>query len=69
MNFDPATLFSVTRRLALEAGLDVAPLDEIVDLGGITYLAAAGTPTKREERRANLFTSVYFKLRQFLTFF
>ncbi|KAJ7675082.1 hypothetical protein B0H17DRAFT_1161695 [Mycena rosella] len=50
MNFDPATLFSVTRRLALEAGLDVAPLDSIVELGGITYLPAAATsssPIKR----------------------
>ncbi|KAJ7928639.1 hypothetical protein B0H13DRAFT_1968281 [Mycena leptocephala] len=59
MNFDPATLFSVTRRLALEAGLDVAPLDSIVDLGGITYLPAAATsssPIKRGVRRANLFT-------------
>ncbi|KAJ7251753.1 hypothetical protein B0H12DRAFT_1234031 [Mycena haematopus] len=43
MNFDPATLFSLTRRLALEAGLDVAPLDQIVELGGITYLPAAAT--------------------------
>ncbi|KAJ7497141.1 hypothetical protein FB451DRAFT_1457944 [Mycena latifolia] len=62
MNFDPATLFSVTRRLALEAGLDVAPLDSIVDLGGITYLPAAATsssPIKRGvERRDNLFTQV-----------
>ncbi|KAJ6593726.1 hypothetical protein B0H19DRAFT_32612 [Mycena capillaripes] len=59
MNFDPATLFSVTRRLALEAGLDVAPLDSIVDLGGITYLPAAATsssPVKRGVRRDNLFT-------------
>ncbi|KAJ7668375.1 hypothetical protein DFH06DRAFT_1181491 [Mycena polygramma] len=59
MNFDPATLFSVTRRLALEAGLDVAPLDSIVQLGGITYLPAAATassPIKRGVRRDNLFT-------------
>ncbi|KAJ6607775.1 hypothetical protein B0H10DRAFT_2227490 [Mycena sp. CBHHK59/15] len=56
MNFDPATLFSVTRRLALEANLDVAPLDKIVELGGITYLPAAGTPSSPAQRRANLFT-------------
>lgn len=61
MNFDPATLFSVTRRLALEAGLDVAPLDSIVQLGGITYLPSAGTsasPIKRgvEHRDTNIFT-------------
>ncbi|PFH51992.1 hypothetical protein AMATHDRAFT_74502 [Amanita thiersii Skay4041] len=35
MNFDPSALFSLTRRLAIEAGLDVAPLDAIVQLGGI----------------------------------
>ncbi|KAJ7782963.1 hypothetical protein B0H16DRAFT_1494883 [Mycena metata] len=60
MNFDPAALFSVTRRLALEAGLDVAPLDSIVELGGITYLPAAATsasPIKRGVRRDNLFTN------------
>ncbi|KAJ7188457.1 hypothetical protein C8R46DRAFT_1054741 [Mycena filopes] len=59
MNFDPAALFSVTRRLALMAGLDVAPLDSIVELGGITYLPAAATsasPIKRGVRRDNLFT-------------
>ncbi|KAJ7874667.1 hypothetical protein B0H14DRAFT_3551962 [Mycena olivaceomarginata] len=62
MNFDPATLFSVTRRLAIEAGLDVAPLDKIVELGGITYLPAAATsssPVKRgvrRDKRDNLFT-------------
>ncbi|KAJ7143355.1 hypothetical protein C8R43DRAFT_1089003 [Mycena crocata] len=60
LNFDPATLFSVTRRLALEAGLDVEPLDSIVELGGIKYLPAAATsasPIKRGvQRRANLFT-------------
>ncbi|KAJ7647487.1 hypothetical protein FB45DRAFT_200334 [Roridomyces roridus] len=43
MNFDPASLFSVTRRLAIEAGLDVSPLDAIVQLGGITYLPEAAT--------------------------
>ncbi|KAJ7716738.1 hypothetical protein DFH07DRAFT_349612 [Mycena maculata] len=61
MNFDPAALFSVTRRLALEAGLNVAPLDSIVQLGGITYLPSAATsvsPIKRgiELRDTNLFT-------------
>jgi hypothetical protein len=68
MNFDPATLFSVTRRLAIEAGLDVAPLDKIVELGGITYLPAAATsssPVKRgvrRDKRDNLFTYVFSHL-------
>ncbi|KAF7298203.1 hypothetical protein HMN09_01042200 [Mycena chlorophos] len=46
MNFDPATLFSLTRRLAIEAGLSVAPLDAIVSLGGITYLPEAATSSQ-----------------------
>ncbi|KAF9529294.1 hypothetical protein CPB83DRAFT_790385 [Crepidotus variabilis] len=56
MNFDPAALFTVTRRLASEARLDVAPLDKIVQLGGYEYLQSS----KREEialdrRQASLF--------------
>ncbi|KAK7064212.1 hypothetical protein R3P38DRAFT_3165227 [Favolaschia claudopus] len=64
MNFDPSTLFSLTRRLALEANLDVAPLDQIVELGDISYLPAASTsssPVKRGIRRDNLFTQTAFK--------
>ncbi|KAF9007982.1 hypothetical protein BDQ17DRAFT_1388900 [Cyathus striatus] len=38
MNFDPAALFTLTRVLALDARLDVSPLDEIVRIGGIQYL-------------------------------
>ncbi|KAF8160985.1 hypothetical protein B0H34DRAFT_699004 [Crassisporium funariophilum] len=54
MNFDPAALFTVTRALAVEAGLDPAPLDGIVQLGGIQYLHINQNtpPTKRQ---ANLF--------------
>ncbi|KIM45161.1 hypothetical protein M413DRAFT_332807 [Hebeloma cylindrosporum] len=50
MNFDPDALFTVTRALAVEAGLDVAPLDSIVQLGGFHYLSASeATPvTKRQ---------------------
>ncbi|KAL0956087.1 hypothetical protein HGRIS_002255 [Hohenbuehelia grisea] len=55
MNFDPSSLFTVTRALAVEAGLDVAPLDGIVDVGGYKYLFTTGdAPSKR--RRANIFT-------------
>ncbi|KAJ7072466.1 hypothetical protein C8F01DRAFT_1299136 [Mycena amicta] len=59
MNFDPSTLFSLTRRLALEAGLSVEPLDQVVQLGGIQYLPAAATsssPIKRHFTRDNVFT-------------
>ncbi|KAG6908393.1 hypothetical protein DXG01_004822 [Tephrocybe rancida] len=54
MNFDPAVLFTVTRALAVEAGLDVDPLDGIVELGGIKYLSITGEPPKLK-RRANVF--------------
>ncbi|KXN90203.1 hypothetical protein AN958_04693 [Leucoagaricus sp. SymC.cos] len=50
MNFDPAALFTVTRALAVEAGLDPAPLDGIVQLGGIQYLTIPGQPpVKRQD--------------------
>lgn len=50
MNFDPAALFTVTRALAVEAGLDPAPLDGIVQLGGIQYLDIADQPpVKRQD--------------------
>ncbi|KDR75403.1 hypothetical protein GALMADRAFT_553913 [Galerina marginata CBS 339.88] len=54
MNFDPPTLFTVTRALAVEAGLDVAPLDSIVELGGIHYLSISQSPSVAK-RQANLF--------------
>ncbi|KAF9562634.1 hypothetical protein CPC08DRAFT_706528 [Agrocybe pediades] len=56
MNFDPAALFTVTRALAVEAGLDVDPLDQIVQLGGIQYLPIPGgnAPSNRK-RQANVF--------------
>lgn len=57
MNFDRAALFTITRVLAVEAGLDPAPLDGIVRLGGIQYLSVDQPPAKRQA--ANLFTLVY----------
>lgn len=55
MNFDHATLFTLTRALAVEAGLDVAPLDGMVELGGFEYLFTTGEPLSRT-KRANLYT-------------
>jgi len=67
MNFDPSALFTVTRALAVEAGLDVAPLDGIVQLGGIQYLSITGN-TPSVQRRANIFTyGTFFSCRTFLT--
>jgi hypothetical protein len=49
MNFDPAALFTLTRDLAVEAGLNVAPLDAIVSLGGYQYISPSnGTTSKRQ---------------------
>lgn len=57
MNFNPAALFTLTRALAVEAGLNVAPLDQIVQLGGIQYLPIIqnSPPSKRQD---NIFSSV-----------
>ncbi|KAH7888371.1 hypothetical protein F5I97DRAFT_2002257 [Phlebopus sp. FC_14] len=57
MNFDPPTLFTLTRVLAVQAGLDPAPLDGMVQLGGYAYVTA----TDADEgpvvsRRDNLYT-------------
>lgn len=50
MSFDPAALFTLTRYLAVEAGLNVAPLDAIVSLGGYHYISPSnGTASKRQE--------------------
>ena len=57
MNLDPASIFTVTRGLAVKAGLDVAPLDGIVELGGIQYLTS--TARRSAQRRDNIYTSVF----------
>lgn len=56
MNLAPEAIFTVTRALAVKAGLDVAPLDGIVELGGITYLKTTGPPVRRLQARDNVFT-------------
>lgn len=54
MNLDPPSIFSVTRALAVVAGLDTEQLDGIVALGGYTYLqttdddSANSTSSKRD---------------------
>lgn len=55
LNFDPATLFTLTRALAVEAGLDVAPLDGIVQIGGIHYLPISGGYVATSQPRDNIF--------------
>ena len=61
LNMDPRALFTVTRILAEEVGLDTDQLDAIVALGGYQYLnGVGGSKSKREdvEKRDNLFTCV-----------
>jgi hypothetical protein len=67
LNMDPPSLFTVTRALAVEAGLGTEQLDQIVALGGYQYLST--TSNKREDiereiaarpqRRDNIFTCVH----------
>lgn len=56
MNYDPPTLFTLTRALAVDAGLDVAPLDGIVALGGYQYVASTDADSGPPSRRANIYT-------------
>ena len=71
MNLDPATLFSLTRALAVDAGLGTDQLDGIVALGGYTYVTTTDQddpPSKRslspallsgsiEKRAPNIYTN------------
>ena len=58
MNMDPQTLFTVTRVLAQEAGLNTAQLDAIVQLGGYQYLNNLTARDVELEKRDNMFTYV-----------
>ena len=57
MNYDPPTLFTLTRVLAVDAGLDVTPLDGIVALGGYQYVASTGADSGPLSKR-NMYTYV-----------
>lgn len=68
LNFDHPTLFTLLRRLAVQAGEATDQIDQIVALGGIQYVPStdadgAKLPHKRHGRRhgrrANIFTCVY----------
>ncbi|KAI0063538.1 hypothetical protein BV25DRAFT_1915044 [Artomyces pyxidatus] len=66
LNMDPASLFTVTRFLAVEAGLSTAQLDGIVALGGYQYLPTTDGPaaTPSSSRRDNIYTG--FNLPNFI---
>lgn len=56
MNFDPPMLFTLTRVLAVQAGLDPAPLDGIVALGGYSYVPSTNADSTPVSRRSNIYT-------------
>ncbi|KAF8840051.1 hypothetical protein BDN67DRAFT_1054007 [Paxillus ammoniavirescens] len=56
MNFDPPTLFTLTRVLAVQAGLDPTPLDGVVALGGYSYVTATTADSTPANRRSNIYT-------------
>ena len=56
MNSDPATLFTLTRVLAVQAGLDTTPLDGIVALGGYSYVTITDADSTPVSRRNNIYT-------------
>lgn len=52
LNFDPPSLFTLTRVLDVDAGEDTTQLDGIVALGGYKYVSATNAdapPTNRRE--------------------
>ncbi|KAF9562767.1 hypothetical protein CPC08DRAFT_361960 [Agrocybe pediades] len=51
MNFNPEALFTLTRALAAESGMDTSALDSIVELGGYQYLPIL--ERRSNERRQN----------------
>ncbi|KAH7108191.1 hypothetical protein BKA62DRAFT_764259 [Auriculariales sp. MPI-PUGE-AT-0066] len=65
LNLDPPSLFTVTRDLALDAGLNTQQLDGIVALGGYEYVHAA-PPGRRHLYRGkrNIYTG--FSLPEFV---
>ncbi|KAG1896026.1 uncharacterized protein F5891DRAFT_1165745 [Suillus fuscotomentosus] len=59
MNYDPPTLFTLTRVLAVQAGLDPTQLDGIVALGDYRYVTATtvdSEPVPQQQRRDNMYT-------------
>ncbi|KAF8524806.1 hypothetical protein BU17DRAFT_84312 [Hysterangium stoloniferum] len=70
MNLDPPTIFTLLRRLAVQAGEGTDQLDGIVSIGGIKYAASTDqdgakiSERRRLSTRGNLFTG--FNLPQFV---
>ncbi|KAA1471743.1 hypothetical protein DENSPDRAFT_133322 [Dentipellis sp. KUC8613] len=56
LNMDPPSLFTVTRLLAVEAGLGTDQLDGIVQIGGYQYVDADSNTNAAASRRDNIYT-------------
>ncbi|TFY72142.1 hypothetical protein EVG20_g865 [Dentipellis fragilis] len=56
LNMDPPSLFTVTRLLAVEAGLGTDQLDGIVQIGGYQYVDADSNTDAANSRRDNIYT-------------
>ena len=58
---NPSTLFTLTRVLEVDVGLDVTPLGVIVALGGYQYVASMGADSGAPSKR-NMYTYVNIPL-------
>lgn len=56
LNLDPSTIFTVTRDLALDAGLNTQQLDGIVQAGGYKYLTPAKATRDVYRGKRNIYT-------------
>jgi len=67
LNLDPPTIFTLLRRLAVQAGEDTAQIDEIVKLGGINYVASTDADNKHinTKRQGNIFKYLLYHLWRF----
>ncbi|KAK0485666.1 hypothetical protein IW261DRAFT_1451420 [Armillaria novae-zelandiae] len=64
MNMSPSVLFTLTRRLAVDAGLDTVQLDGIVGIGGISYVGETNASSLKRDTQSNIYTG--FNLPQFI---
>ncbi|KIJ47323.1 hypothetical protein M422DRAFT_164299, partial [Sphaerobolus stellatus SS14] len=67
MNLDPPIIFTLLRRLAVQAGQDTTQIDGIVALGGITYVSSTDADNAHiNTKRADASTFANFDLPSFV---
>lgn len=62
LNLDPSSIFTVTRDLALEAGLNTQQLDGIVQIGGYQYVSPARLARDIYRGKRNIYSSVSYSM-------